>query len=121
VPYPPIPPPFPPVPPSPTCPTFPNGKDSCVSMIASIAAQQYSLAMIINSEGEQIQKMIASAECCSELIDVTEAARRLINDLTDMERYIVDALNYVTCLCGCTDVPKLDVEDICGPDPVKGK
>ncbi|MDR1262082.1 MAG: hypothetical protein LBK46_01180 [Oscillospiraceae bacterium] len=82
-------------------------------MIASIAAQQYSLAMIINSEGEQIQKMIASATCPAELIDITEAARKLIKDLTEMEKYIVDALNSITCLCGCTDMPKIDIDAIC--------
>ncbi|MDR0397191.1 MAG: hypothetical protein LBH66_07815 [Oscillospiraceae bacterium] len=87
-------------------------------MIASIAAQQYSLAMIINSEGEQIQKMIASADCCTELIDVTEAARCMIKDLTEMERYIVEALNYVTCLCGCTDGSRIDIGDICGDEPL---
>ncbi|GHU70609.1 hypothetical protein AGMMS49992_03240 [Clostridia bacterium] len=83
-------------------------------MIASIAAQEYALAMIINCEGEKIQRMIQMANTPQELLDINECARQLIGDLTDLERAIVDALDRVTCLCGCSDGPKMNPDDVCG-------
>lgn len=73
-----------------------NCKDGYNKIIESIALIETSIAEIIHSESEKINKGISMASDCKELLDINESASEMITNVTLLETQLKEKLKVVS-------------------------
>lgn len=74
----------------------------CVDeVLESIALVECSLSSILNSQGEQLQKIIAESECIEEILCANERVNETITKVTHLEMILHNKLESLTKICQC--------------------
>jgi hypothetical protein len=70
----------------------PSRNQSCSDLIESIALIEASLAHILNTEGEKLQKVIISSDNFCELIEINNSVNHTIQSVTELEKVLLEKL-----------------------------
>ncbi len=70
-------------------------KDNCCDVIHSIALIETSLAHILNSEGEKIQKAVKCSNSICEILDVNNSVIEMIDKVIKLETLLFDKLKVI--------------------------
>lgn len=80
------------------CPTH----DQCVDeVLESIALVESSLSSILNSQGEQLQKIIEESDCLEEILCANERVNETITKVTHLEMILHNKLESLIKICQC--------------------
>jgi hypothetical protein len=99
---PPCPPPVPPVAPWPPLPLPPEkpAEFYCGNVVGSIALMEAALSHVINAEGEKIQKSLEMSCSVSELLEINESVRAIMEQVRHVEEALLEKLSIACRCCG---------------------
>lgn len=80
----------------------PSQSQSVDEVLESIALVECSISCILNSQGEQLQKIISESDCFEEILCANERVNETITKVTHLEMILHNKLESLTKICQCS-------------------